>query len=96
MSDEEHQNLTVKEACRITRCSRPTLMDLLNDPDPEHRLPSLRIGTKILIPRANLEEWLKARVYEGPHPLRVKAGKAGQRAKHRQARSRRRKKAATA
>lgn len=49
------------EAARLLGVSRPTLYQLLNRAD----FPSFRVGARVLISVAGLQEWIDRRTKEG-------------------------------
>ena len=56
MNDGKGQTLvlTVAEAARLLRISRNTCYELV----AEGRIPHVRLGRRILIPRMGLEQWI--------------------------------------
>lgn len=46
--------LTVREAARLLRISRNLCYDLI----AQERLPHLRLGRRVLLPRYGLEQWI--------------------------------------
>ena len=66
MKSDIHKELTpvaisVSEAARLLGVSRPKVYQLMKQ---EH-LPSFKVGTRTLIPVADLHKWVTARVEEG-------------------------------
>lgn len=59
--------LTVPETARLLRISRNTCYELV----AQQRLPHVRLGRRILIPRHGLEQWIaqEARLPEPPPPV---------------------------
>lgn len=53
--DEVKKVLTAKEAAGALRVSLPTFYTIAKRED----FPTIRIGSKILVPLAQLEEWLE-------------------------------------
>ena len=47
--------LSVEEACRELGISRTTLYELRK----RRRIPYVRVGRRVLFPRAELEEWIR-------------------------------------
>ncbi len=59
--------LTVREAARLLRISRHLAYDLVH----QGRLPSIRLGRRILIPRHGLEQWIAREAGLPPPPTPV-------------------------
>ena len=59
--------LTVKEAAKLLRVSDNTCYELIR----QRRIPHIRLGRRILIPRRGLEEWIhqEAGLPEPPPPV---------------------------
>ncbi len=59
--------LTVNEAARLLRISRNLCYDLV----AQGRLPHVRLGRRILIPRQGLEQWIahEAGLPQSPTPM---------------------------
>lgn len=55
MSEFEKLALSVSETAKLLGISRPTLYTLLRRQD----FPSLKVGTRTLIPTDGLREWLR-------------------------------------
>jgi excisionase family DNA binding protein len=53
-SEDRRLLLTVTEAARVLRISRNLCYELIS----QDRLPHLRLGRRILIPRYGLEQWI--------------------------------------
>ena len=53
---EDKITYSVKEAAQVLGLSRPTLYRLMDRPD----FPSVRVGSRVLIPCGLLREWLEA------------------------------------
>ena len=51
---EESMMLTVREAARLLRISRNLCYELI----AQERLPHVRLGRRILVPRHSLEHWI--------------------------------------
>lgn len=56
--------LTVIEVAQLLRISRNTCYDLVH----EGRIPSVRLGRRVLIPRQGLEEWIAREAGLPPSP----------------------------
>lgn len=66
MQNDKHKELTpiaisVSEAARLLGVSRPKVYQLMQQ---EH-LPSFKVGTRTLIPVADLHKWVTARAKKG-------------------------------
>lgn len=53
--------VSAAEAARLLGVSRPTLYQLLNQSD----FPSFRVGSRVLISVAGLQEWIDRQAKEG-------------------------------
>ena len=63
---DNHKELTpiaisVSEAARLLGVSRPKVYQLMQ----QERLPSFKVGTRTLIPVADLQKWVAARTGKG-------------------------------
>ena len=66
MLNDNHKELTpiaisVSEAARLLGVSRPKVYQLMQ----QERLPSFKVGTRTLIPVADLQKWVVARTGKG-------------------------------
>lgn len=66
MQNDNHKELTpiaisVSEAARLLGVSRPKVYQLMQ----QERLPSFKVGTRTLIPVADLHKWVTARAEKG-------------------------------
>ena len=59
--------LTVAEAARLLRISRNLCYELI----AQGRLPHLRLGRRILVPRYGLEQWIARESGSSPPPVGV-------------------------
>lgn len=57
----ENNIMTVAEAAAYLKVSRPTLYNLIHS----EGFPSFKIGTRRLISRVGLDEWIGARMQSG-------------------------------
>ena len=55
MDNEQALCYDVKDLCALLQISRPTAYELVHRED----FPKIRIGRRVLIPRAGLEKWLE-------------------------------------
>ncbi|MCJ7511263.1 MAG: helix-turn-helix domain-containing protein [Dehalococcoidia bacterium] len=64
---DESVLLTVPEAARLLRISRNLAYELIR----QGRLPHVRLGRRILVPRFGLEQWIarEAGLPQPPHPV---------------------------
>lgn len=64
---DESVLLTVREAARLLRISRNLAYELIR----QGRLPHVRLGRRILVPRFGLEQWIarEAGLPQPPHPM---------------------------
>lgn len=63
MADDGRLLLTVPEAAELLRISRNLAYELVT----QRRIPHIRLGRRVLIPRQGLENWI-AREAELPQP----------------------------
>ncbi len=62
--------LTRQDIARLTRSCLPTVDGFIHNQDPDLRLPSFRLGVKVLVRRDDFDAWLERQRLTGKAEVR--------------------------